>query len=382
MMAHQQQLPRRPRARRGFVLSVVLWMMVILLILVLSLAYDTQLSSSGTTNNDQQARAYYAAMSGVERLAAALDEASADTETLYTAPGQPWERIDSDEEPIAPEAAMYQYRVIAEDNCARVDLNEVDEAGLQTLTDLTPEQVASIVDYNGGAATGATTPATGAGTAATGATGTPTAFRSVDDLLLLPGFTAGELYGAASWQERLSPTERFRQEWTQLAAGGTTTPDAATAQPLADRFGVGARARRIDSMGQPRLELSTVTQEELQTRLEAIAEKLQVTQDQAPSDSGGRRRGGGGGSPVTAGLRIIRNRNVRNWSQVWGAVQNNRSAVRLLADVLTLPNDDPNAPAIADDGGGGGGGRPGGGGGRPGGGGGRPGGGGGGRPGG
>src|SRR5687767_1306530 len=95
---------RRTRRRRGAVLAVVLWLLIIIVIVALSFAYNTQLSAKGTGNTDNQARSYYAALSGIERLCAELDEGAAQTGVYYTAPGGTWERIDSDQEPVSPEA--------------------------------------------------------------------------------------------------------------------------------------------------------------------------------------------------------------------------------------------------------------------------------------
>src|SRR5437588_596120 len=75
---------RRARSRRGIVLAVVLWLMVVLVVVALGLAYDTQVSVRSLRNTDNQARAYYAALSGLERLAAELDGSG----VYYTAANQ------------------------------------------------------------------------------------------------------------------------------------------------------------------------------------------------------------------------------------------------------------------------------------------------------
>src|SRR5262249_40257327 len=54
--------------RRGVVLAVILWLMVVLVVVAMGLAYDTQVSARAVLNTDNQARAYYAALSGIERL--------------------------------------------------------------------------------------------------------------------------------------------------------------------------------------------------------------------------------------------------------------------------------------------------------------------------
>src|SRR5438128_11182226 len=107
---------RRARHRRGVILAVVLWLMVVLVVVALGLAYDTQVSVRSLRNTDNQARAYYAALSGLERLAAELDGSG----VYYTAANQTWQHLDSNDEPLLPEADSYAYRVIAQDNCSRL----------------------------------------------------------------------------------------------------------------------------------------------------------------------------------------------------------------------------------------------------------------------
>jgi DNA uptake protein ComE-like DNA-binding protein len=319
--------PRRAKgSRRGVALAIVLWMMVVLLIIALGLAYETQTSIRSVGAQNAKAHAYYAALSGIERLAAQLDEDG----VYYTAPGGEWERLDSDAEALSPEADQYRFMVLATDNCSELDLNQADETLLAAVPGLTEEQVQAILDFrtNGGAAAATTTdsqtPATTAGV-----------FRSVDDLLLLTGFTPDLLYQAASWEKRLSPAERFRQEWAWLESGSPAQQsDASQAPPLTQFLTVGARARRLASDGQPRLAIDGLTRDDLQARLEAVQATLG---DETGADQAAGSRATG--SAVTSALAILRNRNTRDWSQVWSAVQNNRGAVRLLADVLTLPND-------------------------------------------
>ncbi len=368
--------------RRGAVLAVVLWLLVILVVVSLGLAYDTQMATQGTSMSDSQARAYYSALSGIERLAAELDEPT----EFYTAPGQTWETLNSDDELISPEAEQYQYMVLATDNCSRVDLNEATEEELAKITDLSEEQVQAILDYRTAGATGETTSETATETTS------QTLFRSLSDLLTLETFTPDLLYGTANWNERFSPAEQFRRDWAQLQNAAAQQTEATEEMPLlSERLTVGARARHIAADGQPRLQMDGLEREVLQERLEAVYEILSgesaagttTPQPAQPGQQGGQ-AAPAGGNPVDAAVRIAGNRNVNNWSQVWGAVNNNRDAVRLLADVLTLPND--GATSATGQGGdqaggsggtggpGGGGGQPGGGG-RPGGGGGRPGGG-------
>ena len=75
------------RSRRGAVLVVVIWMMVILLIVAMGLAFTTQLSARSVGNEEARTRAYFAATSGIERLAdmlsrlfvAPFDAAAAET---------------------------------------------------------------------------------------------------------------------------------------------------------------------------------------------------------------------------------------------------------------------------------------------------------------
>jgi DNA uptake protein ComE-like DNA-binding protein len=346
---------------------VAVWLLVILLVVALGLAYDTQMATQATANTDGQARAYYAAYSGIERLAAELDNST----DYYTSPGQTWETIDSNEEPLTADAESYRYLVLAKDACGRLDLNEADEAGLGKVPNITEDQVAAILSFRG-TSSDTTTSSTGS-TSTNDTETTARTFQSVDDLLLVDGFTADLLYGSTSWPERLSPAERFRQDWAQREAGqttDTTQPDT-TQSVLADWFAVNVKARRIASDGQPRVSLTGITRDDLSTRLEAVAPILQVDSG-AATDSGGQGGQGGqrgGGSPVDAALNVTRSRNIRSWSQVWTAVNNNRDAVRLLADVITLPNDGTGSNDAGGGAGGGGGGGRGPGGGGPGGGG-------------
>src|SRR5690349_8708984 len=100
-MSPYTQLPNRPRrTRRGAVMVVAVWLLVVLLIVALGLAYGTQMSAQATQNSDAEARAYYTALSGIERLAAELDAG----EVYYTARGGTWEAIDSNNEPMMPES--------------------------------------------------------------------------------------------------------------------------------------------------------------------------------------------------------------------------------------------------------------------------------------
>ena len=62
-----QESGHRPRGRRGAVMVVAVWLLVILLIAGLGLAYDTQMAAQSAGNTDGQARAYYTALSGIER---------------------------------------------------------------------------------------------------------------------------------------------------------------------------------------------------------------------------------------------------------------------------------------------------------------------------
>jgi len=378
---------RKPKrltsARRGAVMVVAVWLLVILLVVGLGLAYDTQMAAQSAGNTDGQAHAYYTALSGIERLAVELDEGG----VFYTAPGQPWEAIDGNSEPLSIEAQNYNYLVMATDACGRIDLNEADETALGNIPDLTEEQIAAIIAFKGEAETAAGETTGTTATPETGEASTVKAFRSLDDLLLIDGFTPDMLFGSASFPEKLTPAERFRQDWAAKMAGqtgGASTETTAT-PTLADWLAVGGKARRIASDGQARAVLTEVDRQEFQERLQAISEIIGVS-DPAPSTGGGVQRGGR--DPVTSAGRILRgNTTITAWSQVWAAVNNDREAVRLLADVVTLPNTGGGTTPGADAGGGGGGGGggrggPGGGGGRGGGGGGRGGGRGGGGPGG
>lgn len=344
---------------------VAIWLLVILLVVALGLAYDTQMATQATANTDGQARAYYAAYSGIERLSAELDNST----DFYTAPGQTWEMIDSNTEPLTPEAEAYRYLVMATDACGRLDLNEADETALSLIPGADAVPMSAIISYRDGTdgtSTGSTT--------SSSTTGTTHVFQSVDDLLLVEGFTPDLVYGSSSWPDRLSPAERFRQEWAQRESGQTPTPTTqldSTQSAFVDWLAAGTKARRIASDGEPRITLTGTTRETLRTRLEAVATILQVDSGSTPDagGQGGQAVQGTGGSPVDAALGIMNSRNVRSWSQVWTAVRNNRDAVRLLADVLTLPNDGTGTTDTGGGGGGGGGGRGGPGGGGPGGGG-------------
>lgn len=341
---------RRRHARRGVVLVTAMWVLVVLLVVGLSLAYDTQISIQSVRNTDQQTRAYYAALSGLERAAAELD-APPDN---YTAPGQTWEQFDSTSENLLPEADQYGYQVLVEDNCARADLNITDEKGLGQIPDLTADEAQAIQDYRSSGSQAQTTPAQGT-TAAVTASKT---FRSVDDLLLVQGITPEMVYGIGVWEQRLSAAERFHQEWAQLQGGTQAQTQTAnsTTTPLIQRFCVGARARRLGSDAEARVTLDATTRDDLRERLKAVAPNLGLDNNAASQDSGnttGRGNRPRSQSPVDAALGVLNSRNVRGWSQVWGAVGNNRDAVRLLADVVTLPNDTTAAAAGNDTGGGG-----------------------------
>lgn len=397
---HTRRLGARA-ARRGYVLAITMWLMVIIVVVALGLAYDTGLNVRSQINTEAKAHSYYAALSGIERLCAELDEGGA----TYTALGDSWEALDSDAELIYPEAELYGYQVLVEDNCSKIDLNaielpETQQSGpstTQTQQDnplanfLTEEQIQGTLDYrNSAAETQSSSSATDTETTTT------RLFRSVDDLLLIPGFDFQQLFGVAEWTERLSAAERFRQDWQarQSAAGPQELPQDGTEGQvhLASLFTVNARARQVAADGQPRIAPGALTREEIQTRLEAIAGVIGEDAGTGATDPGqGGQQGGQGqqrqaSDPISAALRAATSRNLRNWSDVWTQVNNNRAAVRLLADLITLPNDGVSTGGTNNQGGesgGPGGGFGGGGGGRPGGGGGgRPGGGGGGRPGG
>jgi type II secretory pathway component PulK len=370
------------------VLAVVVWLLVILVVVTLGLAYDTHMAARVAANNDVEARCYYTAYSGIERMAAVLDQPTEN----YTAHGQTWERTDSTEEPLSPDAETFRYQVLVSDESAKVDLSKADAQALGQISVLTEEQISAITSFQQSVADAAASAQD-----QTQAQATAPSFRFLDDLLLLnPQITPDQIYGVTAWEERLGAAERFRQEWLSLGSTGALPQPGTTAPTLlVDLFTVGTRARRIAADGQPRVTLADLTRDDLQARLESLNETLQV------EDSGGGTGGTGGNngrrttSPLTAALNVLNDRNIQNWSQVWAAVNNNRGAVQLLADVLSLPNPDPNAPATttnqnqgggnpaggapgggAPGGGAPGGGSPGGGGGSPGGGGGFPGGGG------
>src|SRR4051794_881490 len=158
---------RRPRRRRGMVLAVVLWLMVVLVVGALGLAYDTQVSVRSLRNTDNQARAYYAALSGLERVAAELDNPNG---VYYTAANQTWRHLDSNDELLLPEADSYAYRVIAQDNCSRLDLNEVDDQMLAKVPELTSDQQQAILAYKSGgtSTTPGSTPSNGPASTAQG----------------------------------------------------------------------------------------------------------------------------------------------------------------------------------------------------------------------
>jgi DNA uptake protein ComE-like DNA-binding protein len=373
IVPHGKSRCTRARPQRGMVLPTVLWLMVILLVVALGLSYDTQMEARSARNTDNQARAYYAALSGLERLAAELDEGG----VTFTTVDQPWTRLDSTEEQLLPEADQYGFMVLAEDNCGKLDLNRANQAALAQIPVLTEEQVTALLEYRDGTAESGSPQGTGSsqGTTTSAAAVPLQPFRSVDDLLLVPGFSPELLYGTAVWQERLSPAERFRQDWSRLDTTGQTAEQEETS--LTGWLCVGSRARQVASDGLPRTGLGAVTRTDLRDRLEGVASALGISAT-APAagqtGQGGQGADGGrrGGSPIDDALRITGSRNTRNWSQVWGAVNNNRNAVRLLADVLTLPNDSTQSGSGAgggQGGGGQGGGGQGGGGGRDGGGG-------------
>jgi hypothetical protein len=352
----------RGARRRGALLAITLWLLVLVVVVTLGLAYDTQLGAQSEGNSQARARCYYTALSGIERLCSELDNA----QEFYTASGQGWEQLAAEDEQLTPESSEYVYHLLVEDNCGRLELNEADQAALTALGVLTEEQVAAILEYRGETAEGAGTPP-----ASTTQETEARSFRSVDDLLLLPGFDPQLLFGAASWTERLSPAERFRLDWAQMA-GGTESPagsDSTEDLTLADLLAVGGRARNIAADGQPRAQLTSMTRDTLRTRLETVAQVLGIDPNAASSDAqqqGGRRGGQRSSrSIISSALRVLDNNNVTSWSQVWSAVNNNRDAMRLLADVLTMPGGVESAAPTGGGGGvggGGGGGRPGGGG--------------------
>ncbi len=127
--------------RGGLVLIVTLWILVILAVVALTFAETMNVEARAAANEMSRARALYAAKAGLQRAILAI---RSDT-SGYASDWSPWASLNSEDDQFPFDDERYEVSVT--DECGKLDLNAADEQLLQKLPELTPELVASILDW-------------------------------------------------------------------------------------------------------------------------------------------------------------------------------------------------------------------------------------------
>lgn len=241
-------------------LVLVLWVLAILALLALSLAYSVRVSVRSTANAALSAEAYFAAYSGLER---AIIEREADVNG-YDAEDETWVYLNSEDEELLPGEASFV--VSLSDECGKLNLNTATAEQLLALGVMDEEIVDCIIDWRDeddeASPNGAEEEYYQELNPPYHCANRP--FRSIEELLLVKGVDALMLYGEAEQEERLSPAqEALAQEY------GTTLPQAEETPPLIELLTVTSRARELASDGELRLDATQASQQHLQERLVA-----------------------------------------------------------------------------------------------------------------
>jgi competence ComEA-like helix-hairpin-helix protein len=246
--------------RRGIVLIVTLWVLMILAVLVITFAGTMHVEARAAANEMERTKALYAAKAGVQRAILAINQ---DT-TGYASPLSEWAYLDSEEEFTFPDDEAYEVTVT--DECGKLNVNSADENLLAKIPELTPEMIDSIIDWRDAddeaRPEGAELEYYSRQQPPRVAANRP--FLTLPELLLVRGITKDAFYG-----------DRAQRPTTVEAPSDQASTDQQVV-PLADLLTVYGGASDTDSQGQERLNINAADAEELADRTSGILSDADV----------------------------------------------------------------------------------------------------------